>query len=228
MTVVIDPVFSVYRLTQRDTDYSLLRHRRTMSVVSYEIENATLLDGAENVIFSSFQRMSKFLPQVDRYTRIAARADQVWVFGIPDVAVPPIPNVTYVPLEAKDQLAKEWFLVSYGPGYASALATEELTHIDDPDDMRQFRGIWTFDRRLVNVLYGWLTRIVEADTYNIDQAEFNETTHLTRMANTITRMETLTGDDRLIQMESSLIAGEIRETLIHEVQAVYTRMMADE
>jgi DICT domain-containing protein len=110
MPINIDPQFSVFRLVQRvQAQNTPLRHRRTMSQVSYEIENATLADSARNRIFSGFQYMSKFTPQVKRYTQMAAKAEAVYVFGVPDVEPPAIANVTYVPLSPKDQLAKECF-----------------------------------------------------------------------------------------------------------------------
>lgn len=157
----IDPQFSVYRLVKRSMkDAALMHHRRTMTVISHEIENATLVDGTKTVVFAAFQRMSRFLPQVKRYERMAKTATTIFVFGIPDVKVPAIPNIVYVPLKPTDQLAKEWFLVSYGEDYFSALATEELTHIDDPDDTRLFKGYWTFDPFIVEILQEWLCNIV--------------------------------------------------------------------
>ncbi len=163
MPVSIDPTFSVYKLVNRlQNQNTILRHRHTMSEMSYEIENATLIDNARSRVFAGFQRLSKFVPQIPRYTRLAAQSESVYVFGVPDVNLPAIDNITYVPLASTDQLAQEWFLVSYGIDYASALATEELTHIDDLDHERQFNGVWTFNISLVSILEEWLTRTVDA------------------------------------------------------------------
>ncbi|MBC7810031.1 MAG: hypothetical protein H7175_02735, partial [Burkholderiales bacterium] len=136
--------FSVFDLVERvQSKSTLLRHRRTMSLVSYEIENITLQDNARTRIFSGFQLYSKFVPQIERYRRIAALAEVVYVFGVPDVELPAIDNITYVPIAADDALAQEWFLVSYGPEYASALATREITRIEEEDALRMFKGVWT-------------------------------------------------------------------------------------
>lgn len=171
MPVHIDPGFSVFELTQRIQDQSsILNHRQTMNLISYEIENATLKDGARTRIFSSFQRMSRFIPQIPRYQKLAQTAESIYVFGIPDVIPPSIPNITYIDLKPTDRLAREWFLVSYGKDFASALATEELTHIDDPDTSRMFKGIWTFDAGLTSILEEWLTRTVDAEPLYIDEA----------------------------------------------------------
>lgn len=165
MPMNLDSSFSVYHLVERlqNVKTQLLQDRKTMNVISYEIENATIIDHAKTRIFSSFQRMSRFLPQVKRYEKLAQNAEAIYVFGIPDVKVPDVENITYIPIEPHFQLAKEWFLVSFGRPFASALATQELTHIDDPDNTRQFRGVWTFDVGMVAILEEWLTRIVDAE-----------------------------------------------------------------
>jgi DICT domain-containing protein len=160
----VDPTFSAYSLIRRTEQQSiLLNHRRTMSLSSTEIENATLRDGAATRIFAGFQRLGKFLPQVKRYEQIAARAESVTVFGVADVTPPLIPNLTYIPLSPSDQLAREWFVISHGDGYSSGLATEEVSEIDDRDDQRQLKGIWTFDaEKIVSIMHDWLTSPVDA------------------------------------------------------------------
>ncbi|MCS6871236.1 MAG: hypothetical protein NZ571_07240 [Anaerolineae bacterium] len=163
MPIAIDPTLSVYALAARVADSAaMINHRRTMTLISYEIENAVLHDGARARIFAGFQKMSFFLPQVKRYQRLAQRAESVYVFGVPDVPVPNIPNVTYVTISPRDQLAKEWFLLADAPDYASILATEELTTWDDPDHERVFKGVWSFDENIVTIVQEWLTSLVDA------------------------------------------------------------------
>lgn len=189
MTVVIDPSFSVFHLTERVQQQStLLNHRRTMSLVSYEIENATLVDGARTRIFAGFQLFSKFMRQLTRYTTIALRAETVYVFGVPDVNPPELPNITYIPLKRTDQLAKEWFLVSYGRDYGSALATEEVTNITHPDHERLFKGIWTFDPAMVVILQQWLSSAVDARELLIHESDLNFARQVQLMGRTVTRL----------------------------------------
>jgi hypothetical protein len=157
----IDPTFSVYGIVERTRgDHATLNHRKTMTIISHEIENATIKDNANTVIFAGFQRFSSFMPQIKRYKQLAPKAQKVWVFGVPDIIPPTIPNVTYVPLKKTDQLAKEWFMVSYGEDYFSALATEELTEWGVADGDRQFKGVWSFDLDMVSIVYEWLDRTV--------------------------------------------------------------------
>ena len=174
MELNIDPTLSVYHLTDRVQKQSTtLNHRRTMNIISYEIENATLIDGARTRIFSSFQRMSRFIPQVERYKKLAQKAEMVYVFGIPDVQVPQIENVTYIPLTTEDQLAREWFIISYGRDYATMLSTEEQSRFTDKDTERVFRGLWTFQPTLTSIIAEWLTRVVNATPLDFNEDDHN-------------------------------------------------------
>lgn len=206
----IDPSFSVYRLVQRNNKNSELSHRRTMSIISYEIENASLVDDASTVVFSSFQRMSKFLPQEQRYRRLADIAKHVYVFGVPDADLPEIDNITYVPLKPDDQLAREWFLVSYGADYFSALATEELTHIDDPDPDRIFKGVWTFDLSLVSILHEWLSGLVGLRFEQRTSEHHDLNNQLKLMGNTIGRMAVRSLE---ASKESDEVQSELRQLI---------------
>jgi DICT domain-containing protein len=185
----VDASFSVYhQVAQVQRESKVVRHRHTMSFISYEIENATLIDHARTRIFSSFQVMSKFLPQVERYKKLAAKAESVYVFGVPDIQPPTIPNIQYIDLSPDDQLAKEWFLVSYGPEYVSALATEELTHYTDPDQLRLFKGIWTFDFELVTQVKRSLNKIVGAQPLIHSPKEHNYSRQVQLMSQSLERV----------------------------------------
>ena len=183
----IDPSFSVYELTRRSMqDTAVMHHRKTMTVISNEIENATIVDDVKNTVFSSFQRMSRFLPQAGRYRELAAKSEHVYVFGVVDCDLPTIDNLTYVPLKPTDQLAKEWFCVSHGRDYFTALATEELSDIDDPDHLREFKGVWSFDAFMVELLYDWLARIVDLKQMPVRERNYLKQAEL--ISNTIGRM----------------------------------------
>jgi hypothetical protein len=210
MSVTLAPGFSVYSLVERvEQTSAVFNHRYTMTVASYEIENATLMDNARTRIFSGFQRMSKFLLQIDRYKRIAAIAESVYVFGIPDVTPPPIPNIRYMLLEPNAALAKEWFLISYGAEWASVLATQEQTHIDDPDDQRVFKGIWSFDVALAAILEQWVSNAVDARPLSIDEAEHDFRWQGRIVNNIVDRLERRvkkTGNLRAAVLERELAA----------------------
>ncbi len=162
MKSIVDPTFSVYQLVQQSHGQPIIRHRRTMSQMSFEVEDAARDMGGKTRIFAGFQRLSKFLPQVDRYRKLAKTVESIYVFGIPDVEVPRIDNLTYIALSPADQLSKEWFVVTYGPTATSALAAEEFSAIDDPDDARVFNGVWTFNPLIVGLIGDRISSMVSA------------------------------------------------------------------
>jgi hypothetical protein len=207
----LDPKFSVYGLVKRSLrDKAIMNHRRTMSVISNEIENATILDNASTIVFSSFQRMSRFLPQAERYRLLAAKSKHVYVFGEVDCELPQIANVSYVPLKPTDQLAKEWFIVSFGRDYFSALATQELSKTDDPDNQRVFKGVWTFDVFVVGILHEWLSGIVglRMEQRLDDSHDYLKQAEL--LSNTIERMTTRLNNN---QGKESLILQELQNIM---------------
>jgi DICT domain-containing protein len=219
----IDPNFSVYRLVGRAHSTAGLHHRQTMNIISNAIEDSTLTDGAQTRIFAAFQRFSRFIPQMARYREIARRAESVYVFGIPDVELPAIDNITYVPLKPTDQLAREWFMVSYGPEYASALATEEQTDLEKTRDTdRLFNGIWTFDPSLTHILEEWLSRTVDAKPLGVPEDSIDRQRHgllISRLSSRIMRRlsaPTHLGKDAMVRVELRGLVKDVLQPLVSE------------
>jgi len=179
----IDNSLSVYGLVKRSgTHRSLLRDRYTMLTISREIENTVIFGQIRARIFSGFQRMSAFLPQMPRYRRLANYAESVYVFGYPDVTIPPIMNVHYIPLSQDAQLKKEWFLIADAPDYFSALSTEEV------EDQHGFEGVWSFDEEMVTILQEWLSSMVDARSLGDLSARRNYRKQVALMGETLVRM----------------------------------------
>jgi DICT domain-containing protein len=209
MYKVIEPHLSVYTLTKRIPEKRhFIHHRRTMSLISREIENATIVDHSRNRIFAGFQVFSKFLPQQRRYERLAARSESVYVFGVMDVIPPPIVNVTYVQLEPHAQLAKEWFLVSYGPSYMSTLATEEQSSLEMPDPERIFHGAWTFDDEMVEILNDWLSSAVGVQPFQVEAGKRNYAKQVEIMSRTMASMA-----QHLAGEQNSVISKEVTQSM---------------
>lgn len=180
MELNIDPAFSVWGLAQRvRTGSTLLNHRKTMNLMSYAIEDVTLVEREQTRVFAGFQRFSRFVPQAKRYMQIAKLAQMTYVFGIPDITPPPIPGITFVPITAQDRLAREWFLVSSNDSFACALVTQEVSSEVARDSERIFEGILSFDVRLVEILDEWLVRTVNAHVpLSTTPRPFNTKRHL--------------------------------------------------
>jgi DICT domain-containing protein len=209
MYTVVEPHLSVYTLTKRIPEKrQFIHHRRTMSLISREIENATIIDHSKNRIFAGFQVFSKFLPQQKRYERLAAHAESVYVFGVLDVIPPPIVNITYIQLEPHAQLAKEWFLVSYGPAYMSTLATEEQSTLETPDPERIFHGAWTFEDEMVEILNDWLSSAVNAQPFHISEGQRNYAKQVEIMSRTMASMAQNLADEK-----NAVIKQEVKQSI---------------
>gem|GEM_PF-4996849 len=121
------------------------RSKPAMVRVSHVIEDVLLRERLPARLYSGFQRLSLFLPEVGRYRRLAQSCQRVVVWGIADAEVPPIPNVTIVPLLPEDPLARAWFVVAVHPAYTSALVTADISGLPATGPLRDFEGAWTFD-----------------------------------------------------------------------------------
>ena len=122
----------------------LLGSRRSMQRVSSEIESAVVSGQIRTGFFAGFQKLSYFLPRARVFEQIAAVADGVWVFGIPDVTPPAIRGLTYVHLGENDPLVREWFVVVDAAEYCSALVAEDQSGFAVGQAERSFRARWTF------------------------------------------------------------------------------------
>lgn len=135
-------------------------YRGALKTISYQMEDVVLERGIHTRMFAGFQKFSFFLPRAKRYRELARVADGVYVFGIPDTNLPPIPGVHYIPLTRDHALVDEWFLVVDSPEYFSALVAHDLTGLDVPAAKRRFRGVWTFDDDAVGELQRLLSQAV--------------------------------------------------------------------
>ncbi len=214
-----DARLSVWGLVGRVQQRSLTLHqRRTMNIISHVIEDTTLIDHVPTRIYAGFQRMSKFIPQVKRYNGIAQHAQRVYVFGVPDVPPPDLPNITYVYLEEDAALANEWFLISRGNDYASALVTQEKTRFSDPDHLRRFQGIWTFDIDIINVLDQWLLNTVsDRDFTNDNDTQVNLASQQALVRRTLSRLEEFAkrSKDRSVEQELCALKQVINASLAY-------------
>lgn len=183
----LDPSLSVYDLVRRTQQQkTVLADTRTMRIVSHEIENTVILDHTPARIFSGFQRMSAFYPQVERYQQLAAHAESVHIFAHFDVPPPPMTKVKFFPLMPEARLTNEWFVVAASDDFFTALVTEERYGHEQGDE-RMFEGVWSFDEEMVSIIQAWLSHLVGARPIAEDRTR-NYKHHSNLMANILNRM----------------------------------------
>ena len=201
----IDPNFSVFQLVQRKRSKGIsVSHLPVLQEISQEIENASLIDHANNILFCGFQQLSQFEPQITRYQKLAQECEHIFIFAVPDIEIEAIENITFVPLDPRDQLAKEWFIVSYGHDYFSALAAEEIIDGMVLEDEREYQGIWIFDLRMVEILYDWLCRKVGLDPEHIEQSQEIFRHELTMMEKTLSRVQEFIEHEKMLHHDTTV------------------------
>jgi DICT domain-containing protein len=127
----------------------ILRSVPIMNAISHQIERQIIKENMVIDLYSGFQRLSFFEPQMARYRDLSAVCQSVTVFGVADVQPPEIPNIQFKALDNKSPLVQEWFLVVDTPEFWTVLATHELTR-DPSTGERRFEGIWSFDAAVVS------------------------------------------------------------------------------
>jgi class 3 adenylate cyclase len=98
----------------------------SLLAISHSIEETVAHHELDSYFFAGFQRISAFLPQVNRFRTLATRCRKVYVFGIADSPAPSIPNLEYIFLEPDAPLSKEWFIIFEHPRFHIALLTHEI------------------------------------------------------------------------------------------------------
>lgn len=126
----------------------IVRSTQLMNTISHQIETQILKEKMPIDLYSGFQQLSFFLPQVGTYRQLGAVCKSVVVFGLGDVEPPALPNTQFKALDAKSPLAQEWFILVDTPEFWTVLATHELTR-DPSTGERRFEGVWTFDASVV-------------------------------------------------------------------------------
>lgn len=189
VSMMIDPAASVYNLVRRTKEHStVVNSLTTMQVVTSEIENVILLDGVRARVFAGFERMSSFLPQLERYRQLAQNAESVYIFATMDVEPPRVANVRFIPVKDNTPFTQEWFLVADSPDYFTALCAEEQTSPDVPRRNRMFEGVWSFDEEIVTILQEWLTHLVHAAPLTESKKRRNYNRQVSLMSRTMTRL----------------------------------------
>lgn len=152
-----------------DVPGQFMRIKRTMLDISHALEDAAAAS-PESYVFVGFQRFSLIKPQLTRYLRLSSQWKHCWLFGVPDVAPPSIPNITPIAIDASSPLAQEWFVIVDGPAFGSALLTAETSSQAIGDPRRYFMGLWSADAGLVRRASTRLANAlnIAAPTHRID------------------------------------------------------------
>jgi class 3 adenylate cyclase len=125
----------------------------TLLSISHGIEDAVMQHRLRGTFFAGFQRVSAFLPQRNRFARLAALVGEVFIFAIPDAPMPAIPGVKLITLTPEAPLAQEWFIVFTHPTFAAGLFTRQTQEEDSTaiafGRQRFYQGALSFNPTLI-------------------------------------------------------------------------------
>lgn len=131
---------------------------QTLLAISHSIEDVVMRYHFPLTFYAGFQRVSSFLPQIERFARLAATCGEVLVFAQFDAPVPDIPGVQFVELAPGSPLTQEWFIVADHEAFGAVLLTRQLSigssRVTRADALefgrgRLYEGLVTFDTELV-------------------------------------------------------------------------------
>ncbi|MCG2787328.1 MAG: hypothetical protein L6461_19745 [Anaerolineae bacterium] len=116
-----------------------------MIEISHMIEDAIVASPGISETHVSFQYFSRIAAQQERYTQVALASTGLWLYGMPDSALPDFARTTAVDTSGTP-LENYWFVIAYGPGIHMTLLAEEINAADRlPNEPRMYEGFYTFD-----------------------------------------------------------------------------------
>ena len=128
-----------------------------MTQVSHLIEDAAVQAPRPAELHVSFQYLSRIQDQASRYERIAPKVAGMWLYAVPDAALPSWPNTHFVDTSSS-ALVNYWFVIAYGPSLSMILIAEEKGSApDNQSEGRIYEGFYTFEQdiayKVLNLLH---------------------------------------------------------------------------
>lgn len=139
-------------VTETDTFRTL--NFSLMLSISHYIEDRFIEKRLSGLFVASFQKLSLFLPQQERYAAIASTSRQVWIIGEPDITPPFLGHNLSFFRPADTACQNYWIVLSDDPRFRIALFAREcpvptppstpLTKNGHVGKKRRFEGFWTY------------------------------------------------------------------------------------
>ncbi len=127
--------------------------KASLTALSHAMEDLVIVGSEEPLVIANFQRERFYRQETRRYVRIAKRSDQVYILAAPDSElVATSTPYTVIPFDPNDDfLAQEWHLIIIARAYSACIVCREFSAPVEGvsfDELRQFKGIWTFERQV--------------------------------------------------------------------------------
>jgi len=127
--------------------------KSSLTALSHAMEDRVLADSDHPLVIASFQKERYYRQEAHRYSRIAAKTNQVYVLAAPEAEFKNSSKIyETIAFNEQDSLNHEWHLIVIGKQYSCCLICGEKTNVatNGRDSLameasRRFEGIWTFD-----------------------------------------------------------------------------------
>jgi signal transduction histidine kinase len=128
---------------------SRIYFKASLTALSHSMEDLVLDRPDQPLVIANFQHERFYRHESQRYQKIAAHTDHLYLLTVPDKRAIALP-VSYptIRLDPGDELAQEWHLIIVGQSYSACLIAREYAapiNTAALDTARQFQGFWTFD-----------------------------------------------------------------------------------
>lgn len=153
-----DVVWHVPRDSWQSVSFRSIFSGEAMTQISRVIEDAAAQSCRTAYLHASFQTLSRFLPQRDRYSALADGIAGGWIYAAPDIPDPwarvQLPRIQWVNIEGTP-LVNYRFVVAYGPGLSMASLAREVPGLNGSGPY--YEGFYTSEPdmvyRLVRILH---------------------------------------------------------------------------
>ncbi|OYT70651.1 MAG: hypothetical protein CFK52_10480 [Chloracidobacterium sp. CP2_5A] len=144
-------------VTETDTFRTL--NFSLMLSISHYIEDRFIEKRLSGLFIASFQKLSLFVPQQERYAALARTSKDVWIIGEPDIPPPLLANSVQFFRPADSACRDYWIVLSDDPRFRIALfARERRSAAAAPgknghvSGKRSFEGFWTYRDEYIDAI----------------------------------------------------------------------------
>ncbi len=121
------PLFDDLHLDSLDGECHFTTSRKTLLVMSKVIEDTLKLHKKRCSLYSGFQELSRFKEHRERYAKLAAFADQIFVIGVADSPVEDVADNVHIRTMNADIIRNNWISIITDKHINISLIAQELT-----------------------------------------------------------------------------------------------------
>jgi hypothetical protein len=134
------PLFDDLHLDSLDGEYHFTTSRKTLLMMSKVIEDTLKLHKKRCSLYSGFQELSRFKEHRERYAKLSAFADQIFVIGVADSAVKDVADNVHIRTLNAHIIRNNWISIITDKNINISLIAQELT---SPKHHGGFIGFYT-------------------------------------------------------------------------------------